>query len=282
MPILIRDIKTKETFWHLRELAIAVRDVWGYDLYSSNAESNAEYDLAVAKSHRIEDELNELEMIDLELNPGRKKIEFKKGLSIMTETGYSNPWYNGDLTIDELLQALLDLYMSWLGVEPMDEPEIKFIYHYQEIEKAFEKINPKKFHRYIPDTFWETIHSDIQKIAKPRFESGQYADAVEASLKHVNAKVKNIAKGKMKDELDGAKLMCHVFSTKEPVITLADLTTETGRNIQVGFMQIFAGSMTGIRNPKAHNNVEIDKSRAIHFLFLSSLLSFKLDEKKRK
>jgi len=30
-------------------------------------------------------------------------------------------------------------------------------------------------------------------------------------------------------------------------------------------MQIFAGSMTGIRNPKAHSNITIDAPRAIHF-----------------
>jgi len=36
--------------------------------------------------------------------------------------------------------------------------------------------------------------------------------------------------------------------------------------------------MTGIRNPKAHANVEIRHERAVHFLFLASLLMFKLDE----
>ncbi|MBA7577516.1 hypothetical protein ES708_19369 [subsurface metagenome] len=45
-------------------------------------------------------------------------------------------------------------------------------------------------------------------------------------------------------------------------------------------MQIFSGAMTGIRNPKAHENITIDSQRAIHFLFLASLLMFKIDEKK--
>jgi len=44
-------------------------------------------------------------------------------------------------------------------------------------------------------------------------------------------------------------------------------------------MQIFAGAMTGIRNPKAHANIVIDRNRAIHLLFLASLLFFKLDER---
>jgi len=43
--------------------------------------------------------------------------------------------------------------------------------------------------------------------------------------------------------------------------------------------RIARGAMTGIRNPKAHENITIDSRRAIHFLFLASLLMFKIDEK---
>ncbi len=44
-------------------------------------------------------------------------------------------------------------------------------------------------------------------------------------------------------------------------------------------MQIFAGTMLAIRNPKAYNNIVIDRSRAIHFLYLASLLMGKYDER---
>ncbi len=43
-------------------------------------------------------------------------------------------------------------------------------------------------------------------------------------------------------------------------------------------MELFSGSMIGIRNPKAHANISITKERAIHFIFLASLLMYKLDE----
>ncbi len=43
-------------------------------------------------------------------------------------------------------------------------------------------------------------------------------------------------------------------------------------------MYIFAGAMTGIRNPKAHDNLTISIERATHFIFLASLLMYKLDE----
>jgi len=129
------------------------------------------------------------------------------------------------------------------------------------------------------NTFWDLIHPKILEVSKSRFEANHFADSVEAALKEVNNIVKVIVKQKIDQEYDGADLMNRAFSLQNPIILLDDLSTETGKNIQKGYMQIFAGSMTGIRNPKAHNNITIDRQRAIHFLFLASLLMYKIDEK---
>jgi len=128
--------------------------------------------------------------------------------------------------------------------------------------------------------FWSIIHEDITKVARNRFEDEYYADAVESAFKEINRRVKEIVKDKTGEELDGANLMNKAFSLEKPMIVLDDLSTETGKNIQKGYMQIFAGAMTGIRNPKAHENIKISKEKAIHFIFLASLLMYKLDEAK--
>lgn len=128
--------------------------------------------------------------------------------------------------------------------------------------------------------FWEHLHPTVVNFAKPRFESGHLADAIEACLKEVNAAVKARNKERTGKEFDGADLMRNTFSPKNPVITLADQSTESGKNEQQGYMDIFAGAMTGIRNPKAHGNIVIDEKRAIHLLYLASLLMYKLDEAK--
>jgi hypothetical protein len=44
-------------------------------------------------------------------------------------------------------------------------------------------------------------------------------------------------------------------------------------------MEIFSGAMIGIRNPKAHGNIHITEKRAKHFIYLASLLMYKIDEK---
>lgn len=125
--------------------------------------------------------------------------------------------------------------------------------------------------------FWSLIHPSISGLCKSRFDAGHFADSIETAFKHINQTVKIKVKKKTGNELDGSSLMNSAFSPKTPIISLDDLSTESGRNIQTGYMQIFAGSMTGIRNPKAHDIINIDRERAIHFLFLASLLMYKLD-----
>jgi len=129
------------------------------------------------------------------------------------------------------------------------------------------------------EDFWARLHPTVVQVSKPRFDSGHYADAVEAALKELNQRVKDHVRRKTGKELDGAGLMTTAFSPNNPIITLADLSTEDGKNMQQGYMQIFAGAMTGIRNPKAHSNVVIDEQRAIHYLHLASLLHHVFDER---
>ena len=72
--------------------------------------------------------------------------------------------------------------------------------------------------------------------------------------------------------------MNHVFSPNNPLLTFENIETQTGKDVQIGYMNIFAGAMTGIRNPKAHENQIISKDMAIKRLIFASLLMDKIDE----
>ena len=95
----------------------------------------------------------------------------------------------------------------------------------------------------------------------------------------INQAVKRIVKEVDGRELDGVSLMNTAFSPNRPLIKLTQLETATDRNIQQGYMQIMAGAMTGIRNPKAHDNLNPDSKKALHLLCLASLLMHKIDER---
>jgi len=127
------------------------------------------------------------------------------------------------------------------------------------------------------DHFWDILHPRVVTIAKPRFDSGFYSDSVEAAFKEINVIIKTHFKQKTDIELDGAKLMSRAFSKDNPVFTLADTSTMGGKNVQQGYMNLFLGSIIGIRNPSAHGNEEMERIDAIHFLFLASLLLRKFD-----
>lgn len=144
-----------------------------------------------------------------------------------------------------------------------------------QMENGFESVETSSLNF----NFWADLHPEVVQHSKSRYDAGHFADSVEAAFKHLNAKVKKLVLEKIGQEFDGASLMRKAFSPNGPAISLDNLSTETGKNIQQGYMDIFAGCMTGIRNPKAHDNIQIDSKRAIHLLFLASLLLYKVDER---
>lgn len=128
------------------------------------------------------------------------------------------------------------------------------------------------------EPFWQYIHPRIQDVARVRFSYSQYADAIEASFKEINARLKKIVRQITNNELDGARLMTTCFSPNKPLLTIQDMDSETGRNIQQGYMEIFAGVMIGIRNPNAHANQSISREDTVRILHLASLLMYKIDQ----
>lgn len=105
-----------------------------------------------------------------------------------------------------------------------------------------------------------------------------YADAVESALKEVNFRAKELYRKYRNEKKDGQDLMRKAFTPSNPFLIFEGIDTESGRNVQEGYMQIFAGAMQGIRNPKAHENLSISREDAVKCLILASLLMDKIDE----
>ena len=120
---------------------------------------------------------------------------------------------------------------------------------------------------------WTSIHPIIINVAKSRFESQHYADSVEAAFKELNDVIKQSYKKDTGAEEDGDSLMRKAFSVKNPVYLLADNSNDSGKNIQQGYMDIFAGAMKGIRNPKAHSNIHVTPEEAWEMIILASHLA---------
>ena len=61
-----------------------------------------------------------------------------------------------------------------------------------------------------------------------------------------------------------------------------DLTNETVRNEQVGFMEMLKGSVKGVRHPLAHTHGRReDEIKAFEYLAMASLFCRRIDEATR-
>ncbi|HEY2141082.1 MAG TPA: TIGR02391 family protein [Solirubrobacteraceae bacterium] len=118
------------------------------------------------------------------------------------------------------------------------------------------------------------LHTDVREVADRYLESGHPEVAIFEAFKAINNRVKAMTGL----ELDGSKLMGEAFADSGPPLALGDLSTETGRNIQVGFRLLFSGAVRGIRNPDAHELFKaLDAEEALETLAFASMLMRRLD-----
>ena len=103
--------------------------------------------------------------------------------------------------------------------------------------------------------------NELREISRKLFYDGHYARAVEEAFKCINNLVKKKAKKENDPKLDGSDLMHLVFSPDKPVLKINSLKTKSDKCQQQGYMEIFAGCMTGIRNPRAHEHKHYDEMK---------------------
>jgi uncharacterized protein (TIGR02391 family) len=87
------------------------------------------------------------------------------------------------------------------------------------------------------------------------FADGYFALSVEEATKFVE----QARQGPLGQRPGWAKLMAKVFSKDAPLLRLNDLKTESKVNQQIGYMMILQGTMTGVRNPRAHEHSYLDE-----------------------
>jgi uncharacterized protein (TIGR02391 family) len=121
------------------------------------------------------------------------------------------------------------------------------------------------------------LHQEIARAASQLYRDGHYSNAIEDAVKALNGLVR-LRSGL---DMDGVPLMQRAFSVNNPILKFNDLSDESDRNEQVGFMNMFCGAVSGLRNPRAHGFIHDDPERALEFIAFVSLLAKLLDEAKR-
>lgn len=127
----------------------------------------------------------------------------------------------------------------------------------------------------LPAAWEELLHGTVVHSALPQYRNGHWRDAV------LNAfiAVFDLVRSRAALDLDGDRLITRVFSVENPMLIVADLGTESGRNDQVGFMQTLQGVFRGVRSPKAHGlQHDLTALKAAQYMVMASLLARRIEE----
>ncbi len=101
------------------------------------------------------------------------------------------------------------------------------------------------------------LHPYIALGCAKLFVDGHYAQAVEESAKAVFQYLREATVL----TLDGSALATQAFSIKNPMLAFSDLSDETKKNEQVGFMEMLSAFAKGVRNPLAHTHGKLEEAR---------------------
>jgi uncharacterized protein (TIGR02391 family) len=94
------------------------------------------------------------------------------------------------------------------------------------------------------------IHPSIAKVSQKLFDNGHYPQATFEAFKYIDNQVKKVSG----IQETGFKLMMQAFDENKPKIQLNDMSSMSDKDEQLGFRHMFAGSASGIRNPRGHDN----------------------------
>lgn len=122
------------------------------------------------------------------------------------------------------------------------------------------------------------LHPVIARASSNLYKDGHYSNAVEDAVKALNGLVR-LNSGI--DDKDGSQLMEFVFSPKSPILKINDLLDQSDLDEQKGFMGLFSGAVSGLRNPRAHKIIKDDPEMALEFIAFVSLLAKFADKSKK-
>lgn len=123
--------------------------------------------------------------------------------------------------------------------------------------------------------FKELLHPIIVENSYQLYQNGHLREAV---LNSITA-IFDFIRARTGSHEDGDRLIGQVMAPNSPRLILSELGTDSGKNEQKGFMQIYKGAYQGIRNPKAHSLAQdLTPEKAAQYLVFASLLARRIEE----
>ena len=123
--------------------------------------------------------------------------------------------------------------------------------------------------------YLQNLHPFIAEGCSQLFLDGHFPQAVEEAAKAVFQYLRN----KTSLTTNGSSLAETAFSLKKPILAFSDLSDQTKKDEQLGFMEILKGFAKGVRNPLTHTHGKKEKEqKAFEYLVMASLLCRRIDD----
>lgn len=122
------------------------------------------------------------------------------------------------------------------------------------------------------------LHAEIKRAAGQLYQDGHYAQAISTAVIALNDFVR--LRSGVSDK-DGTNLMEFVFNPSKPTLRFNDLSDDSDRSEQRGFMMMYSGAVVGLRNPRAHKIIKDDPEEALEYIAFISLLAKLVDKAKK-
>lgn len=123
-------------------------------------------------------------------------------------------------------------------------------------------------------------HPRIRRVSRSHWNNKQYRSAIldaQIELENMVKERANYPKDNRGNELGGTSLMHKAFDVKNPILKWSDLSTRVLQDELDGYKLIFAGSVLGIRNPKAHLVSKQTPWKALQIMVFTCLLAELVD-----
>lgn len=138
---------------------------------------------------------------------------------------------------------------SLASVQQRAEPPQRRVRAKQEVVQP----TPRQSGRMTPAALFtsRSFHTAVGRSSHKLFVGGHNKQAVHAAVQAVNNRVKRLSG---LDEEDGQTLMGKAFARKNPALQMSSLATQSERDEHEGTRLIMMGAVTGLRNPRAHED----------------------------
>jgi len=124
---------------------------------------------------------------------------------------------------------------------------------------------------------YPTFHEEVDNVAKSLYESEHYTQALKEASIRLEERCKEYLFKLKWIEMTWVPLMQKLFSSKDCLVPLVNLSLQSNIAKQDAYRDLFAWYMWAIRNTLQHSTAKLDDTEALYGLNIVSYLFYKLD-----